>query len=113
MTWRVAVAAAIGALGFIIARQGLIELSRANTTFDPVHLDRVTSLAMGGIYRYTRNPMYVGMFVMLLGWAVFLASPWMLLGPLLFAPFITRFQILPEERVLRAKAYRAQVRRWV
>ena len=63
--------------------------------------------------------MYVGFAAMLVGWAVCLAAPWSLLGPVAFVLFTDRFQIVPEERVMRAKfggaydEYRATVRRWM
>jgi protein-S-isoprenylcysteine O-methyltransferase Ste14 len=63
--------------------------------------------------------MYVGLTLVLLGWAVFLSSAWALPGPVVFVLYITRFQIMPEERVLSAKfeeaytAYTTSVRRWL
>ena len=72
-----------------------------------------------GIYRITRNPMYVGLMLVLLGWAAFLASPVSLAGPVAFIAYITRFQIKLEERILLGKfgseykSYMLSVRRWV
>ena len=61
----------------------------------------LTLLALGyGVYRFTRNPMYLGMVLVLIGWAVFLASPITLIFVPLFVLYINRFQITPEERVL-------------
>ena len=63
--------------------------------------------------------MYLGLVLILLGLAVFLASPWALMGPVAFGAFITRFQIRPEERVLAERfgaaytEYCARVRRWL
>ena len=63
--------------------------------------------------------MYAGLAALLLAWAVYLAVPWAFLGPLAFVLAITRFQIVPEERVLLEKFgtayadYRRQVRRWL
>lgn len=91
----------------------------AHTTVDPLHPEKASHLVTGGIYRVSRNPMYLGFAILLLAWAVFLASPWMLLGVPAFMAFITRFQILPEERTLEAlfgdafRAYKADVRRWL
>ncbi len=107
------------ALGALVVVQGARTFWRNETTIDPVGLERASTLVTSGVFRFGRNPMYVGFAAMLLGWAVCLAAPWALLGPVAFVLFITRFQILPEERVMRAKfgrAYddsRAQVRRWV
>jgi protein-S-isoprenylcysteine O-methyltransferase Ste14 len=56
---------------------------------------------------------------MLVGWAVCLAAPWALVGPIAFVLFTNRFQIIPEERAMRDKFgqayedYQAQVRRWI
>ena len=63
--------------------------------------------------------MYLGLFFVLVAWAVFLSSAWALLGPLAFVLYINRFQIEPEERVLSAMfgldyaAYKSRVRRWL
>jgi len=78
-----------------------------------------TALVTSAAYHHTRNPMYLGLVAFLLAWAVYLAVPWTLIGPLAFVLFITRFQIIPEERVLLQKfgdaykAYQRQVRRWI
>jgi protein-S-isoprenylcysteine O-methyltransferase Ste14 len=76
-------------------------------------------LVTTGIYHHTRNPMYVGLLLVLLGWVSFLCSVIALLGLVAFVIYITRFQIVPEERVLLAKfgadyaEYLARVRRWL
>lgn len=63
--------------------------------------------------------MYVGVGLVLVAWAVFLSSVWALLGPVAFVLFITRFQIVPEERALARRfggeyaSYKARVRRWL
>jgi protein-S-isoprenylcysteine O-methyltransferase Ste14 len=81
--------------------------------------DKTSSLVTSGVYRFSRNPMYVGMLLILTAWAVFLAVPLTLLGPLAFFLYLKRFQIEPEERVMgeifgaEFSAYRAQVRRWL
>lgn len=92
---------------------------RARTTIDPVRIEGASSLVTGGIYRRSRNPMYVGLALLLTCCAVWLAVPWLLLGPAAFVAYVTRFQILPEERALQAKfgedyaRYRSTVRRWL
>jgi len=117
--WRIGVAGAIALLGLIFGASGFLAFGRAKTTIDPVNIDRASSLVTGGIFRFTRNPMYVGFTLLLLGWAVYLAAPWAFAGPVAFVLFITRYQILPEERVMLSKFgsayadYQARVRRWL
>jgi protein-S-isoprenylcysteine O-methyltransferase Ste14 len=104
-------------IGFSLA--GVISFRRAKTTVNPLRPETTSSLVRSGIYRSTRNPMYVGMLFALIGWAVFLTSGWALLGPLAFILFINRFQIDPEERTLATlfgaefAAYKEKVRRWL
>jgi protein-S-isoprenylcysteine O-methyltransferase Ste14 len=91
----------------------------ARTTINPVAVDRASTLVTTGVYRLTRNPMYVALALLLCAWAAWLARPWALLGPAAFLLFIDRFQIVPEERALTAKfgdayvRYRRSVRRWL
>lgn len=78
-----------------------------------------SQLVTEGLYRYTRNPMYVGMLVMLLGWALYLGS----LSPLFILPLfiwvINTQQIFPEEAFLTKKfgesyrIYLQAVPRWL
>lgn len=106
-------------LGFSVSALGVVAFRQAKTTINPVNPEAASSLVTNGIYCYTRNPMYVGFAVLLMGWAVYLAVPWVLLGPIAFALYTTRFQIIPEERVLNAKfgqeysEYQEKVRRWL
>lgn len=112
---------AIGLLsaGGIIAAAGVVACRRAKTTVNPLKPEKASSLIIAGPYYYTRNPMYVGMLFVLVGWAVYLSN----LAALLFTPafilYMNRFQIEPEERALTARfpreypAYRGKVRRWI
>ena len=116
---RISVALAIAAVGVAFSVLGVIGLRRAKTTVNPTKPAASSSLVSSGVYSLTRNPMYLGLLFVLVSWAVFLSSPWALLGPLLFATYIGRFQIAPEERVLSGlfgaayPAYKARVRRWL
>jgi protein-S-isoprenylcysteine O-methyltransferase Ste14 len=116
---RLLVAAFLFATGVAVALGGVASFRRARTTVNPLKPETTAALVVTGVYSFTRNPMYLGMVLVLLAWAVFLASPWSLAGPALFALYITRFQIVPEERVLAGlfgetfAAYRKRVRRWV
>jgi protein-S-isoprenylcysteine O-methyltransferase Ste14 len=117
--WRIGVALVIAAIGAAFDVAGIIAFARAKTTVNPMKPENSAAVVSSGVYRITRNPMYVGMALFLLAWAVFLASPWVLFGPLVFAAYITRFQIKPEERALAARfgaefaSYQARVRRWL
>lgn len=116
---RVTVALVFAATGFVVMLSGVVAFRRASTTVNPLKPEAATSLVIAGVFRYTRNPMYVGMTAVLIGWAVWLAAPLALLGPVIFVLFINRFQIVPEERVLAElfgpafAEYRARVRRWL
>ena len=119
LAWRIGVALAVAAVGACFDVAGILAFRREKTTVNPMKPEKSAALVSSGVYRITRNPMYVGMVFILLAWAVYLASPWALFGPLAFAAYITRFQIKPEERVLAARfgdefaSYTARVRRWL
>jgi len=112
-------APAIAALGIGIALAGVVEFRRADTTVNPHKPQNSSRLVTSGIYRYTRNPMYLGIAVVLLAWAAWLGSAWSLPGIAMFAAYLTRFQIIPEERTLlrifgtEFEDYRKRVRRWI
>lgn len=92
---------------------------KAHTTVNPLHPDKTRQLVTTGLYRYTRNPMYLGLLFILLGWAIYLGvlSPFLLLPA--FVWLITYMQILPEEAILRSKFgqvytdYQQRVARWL
>ena len=117
-TVRLALAGALAVTGVGFDLLGLLAFFRSQTTINPLRPAKASALVTGGIYRITRNPMYVGLAFLLTGWAAWLGSLWPFLGPALFVAYITRFQIAPEERILRRKfgefdAYAARVRRWL
>ena len=113
------VAAALLGVGLAFDVLGLVAFRRARTTVNPLRPQRASSLVMEGVYRRTRNPMYVGMVFVLAAFAVLLAAPVALLGPVGFVGYITRLQIKPEEQVLLRlfgddyRAYCARVPRWL
>ena len=116
---RVPLAIALAVIGAAFDLSGLVAFRRARTTVNPMRPQSTSSLVDRGVYRLTRNPMYVGLAFMLCGWAVFLWSWWALPGPFAFAAYVDRFQIVPEERALSAlfgadyMAYKNRVRRWL
>lgn len=113
------VGAVLAAAGVAVAVAGVITFRRARTTVDPLHPDRSASLVTQGVYRISRNPMYVGFVALLLGLAVALSSITGATIALAAALYLDRFQIRPEERILQRRfgaafdRYRASVRRWL
>ncbi len=113
------IAALIALLGASISMAGVITFKRARTTVDPRKPADASVLVTSGIYRVSRNPMYLGVLFVLIGWALFLGSALALICAFLFVPYITRYQIRPEERVLQARfgdafaSYTKRVRRWI
>lgn len=116
---RFAAASAIALVGLGISAAGVLSFRRARTTLDPTNPEAASVLVISGIYRITRNPMYLGLALVLVAWAVFLSSAWALLGPAAFVLQMGRFQIAPEERALSKlfgneyADYQARVRRWL
>lgn len=106
---------AAGAIGIA----GVRAFGRARTTVNPLQPEKASALVTSGIYRRTRNPMYVALAIALLGWALWLQHPLALLGVAAFVAWIDRFQIAPEERALHAlfgtefERYCGEVRRWL
>lgn len=116
---RLVSATAVAALGAFFCIAGIVSFRRAKTTVNPLRPGSASSLVDSGIYRITRNPMYLGFALFLVAWAVCLASPAALLGVAAFVLYIDRFQIQPEERALAAlfgeafERYRRAVRKWI
>ena len=116
---RLTLAFALALCGVAIAVAGSRAFRRAKTTSNPLQPQRASTLVTGGIYQFTRNPMYVGVALVLLGVSVWLWWWPALLGPVAFIGYISRFQVRPEERALADKfgaeyqAYCERVRRWV
>ena len=112
-------AIAIAALGVFVCVAGVLEFRRARTTVNPMNPVAASSLVARGVYRYSRNPMYLGFAVMLTGWAVFLGNVLSLPVIVVFIGYLNRFQIGPEERAMETRfgpefdAYRSKVRRWI
>ena len=111
--------ASLSVIGAATCLSGVISFRRAKTSVNPTKPYATSSLVVSGIYKYTRNPMYLGFLLLLLGWATFLSNlaPFALLPA--FVVYMNHFQIRPEERALGSlfaqeyHAYHARVRRWI
>jgi protein-S-isoprenylcysteine O-methyltransferase Ste14 len=106
-------------LGLFLDSGGLLSFIRSKTTINPINIEKASALVTGGVYRFTRNPMYLGMAFLLTALAIWLQTPLAFVGPVLFVGYITRFQIIPEERALQKLFgqeyldYSQRVRRWL
>jgi protein-S-isoprenylcysteine O-methyltransferase Ste14 len=118
------VLAAIGAGLFlagsaVVGLAGIVAFRRAGTTVNPLRPESSSALVIDGIYRHTRNPMYLALLMLLFAWGIALANPWSMLCAWMFIPYMNRFQILPEERAMLQRfgpafqRYAAHVRRWI
>ncbi len=98
---------------------GIYCFKKANTSVDPVNPNKSSVLVDFGIYKFTRNPMYLGFAIMLLAMAIKMQTLIALLWLLVFVLYMTRFQIKPEEQALTKifgdayVGYCQRVRRWV
>ncbi len=102
-----------------MAVAGVREFRRASTTVNPLTPAAASAMVRSGIYRHTRNPMYLGMLLVLAGWAAWLASVAAVAVLPAFVLYMNRLQIEPEERALASlfgsdfEDYRRSVRRWL
>jgi len=116
---QILLAAVFPVAGLAIMLIAVLAFSRADTTINPHHPDKANKLVISGLYRVTRNPMYLGMALVLIGWTIWLGHLLAVIPVIGFIWFITRFQIKPEEVVLKQKfgaefeAYMGRVRRWI
>ena len=114
-----ALAVGLGVIGMSLGVMGVTQFRIAQTTPNPQALEKVSSLVTSGIYRYSRNPMYLGLVLILLGWAFYLSHFLAFVLLPVFILYMTRFQIQPEEQMMARKfgktyqAYLNKVRRWI
>ena len=116
---RLGAAIVLACVGLTFGCAAMIWFVRAKTTMNPTRPGAASTLVTGGVFRYTRNPMYLSLLLYLLAWAAYLSSWLALLFVPAFVLYINEFQIKPEERALSAlfgaqyASYRARVRRWL
>lgn len=119
LPWQSAVMWLITLPGMAITLFGAGAFHHANTTVDPTRPEMASSLVITGIYRYSRNPMYLGFLLVLAGWGMHISNLLAFVALPVYVMYMTRFQILPEERALLARFgaaysdYQRSVRRWL
>jgi len=105
--------------GFFILVSAVRLFRKDKTTVNPLSPEQATKLVTDGIFKYSRNPMYLGMAFILGSIAVFFNLLGGIILIALFCTYITKFQIIPEERAMRYifsddfDKYTKETRRWV
>lgn len=116
---RLTMVAALAVLGLLLNLWPKFAFGRAGTTVNPLRPATSRVLVTTSLHRMSRNPMYLGHVVLLVAWACWLRHPAALVGVPLYMAYVTRYQIVPEERALAATfgdvyaTYRMRVRRWL
>ena len=109
----------LGAVGGALFVAAGVPFLQRRTTINPMRPENASRLITDGVYRLSRNPIYLADALLLLAWGLWLADGVALLLVPGFVAFITRFQVKAEERALQARfgrdysAYCAKVRRWL
>lgn len=117
--WRPVGGVACAVASGVIALAAFFTMRRARTTINPFEPARASQLVTSGPFRFTRNPLYLSLLLLLVGYALRLDAWFIWLAPVLFLAYVTRFQIQPEERALRQEfgsayeTYCGQTRRWL
>ena len=106
----------VGLLILIIPVSNFIKYK---TTIDPIKFKKVNKLITSGIYKYSRNPMYLGLLMIVISSSILYLNIYSVTTPFLFYWWINRFQIKREEIFLTEKfgkeylSYKTKTRRWI
>ena len=106
-------------IGIGVLVSAVASFRKQKTTVNPLDIEKASSLVISGVFKYSRNPMYLGMVFILLSIALQFNLIGGIILTLLFAIFITRFQIIPEEVVMEKlfkeefDSYKKKTRRWL
>ena len=105
--------------GILILINPIFKFIKSKTTIDPIKFKKVNKLISSGIYKYSRNPMYLGLLMIVISTSIFYLNIFSISTPFLFYFWINRFQIKREEIFLTEKfgkeysLYKAKTRRWI
>ena len=106
-------------IGILILITPIFKFIKSKTTIDPIKFKKVTRLITSGIYKYSRNPMYLGLLMIVMSTSIFYLNIFSITTPMLFYFWINRFQIKREEIFLTQKfgkeylSYKNKTRRWI
>ncbi len=105
--------------GLMILVSAVSLFKKKETTVNPMSPEKASSLVVDGVFKYTRNPMYLGMSVVLLSISIQFNLIGGLLIVCLFVAYITVFQIIPEEEAMEENfgeeylSFKKSTRRWI
>ena len=106
-------------IGILILLNPVLKFKKSKTTINPIKFKKVNKLVTSGIYKYSRNPMYLGLLMIVVSSSIFYLNIYSILTPLFFYLWINRFQIKREEVFLTEKfgedylSYKKKTRRWI
>jgi len=106
-------------IGMLILINPIFKFIKSKTTIDPIKFKKVNKLITSGIYKYSRNPMYLGLLMVVISTSIFYLNFFSITTPFLFYCWINRFQIKREEIFLAEKfgkeyiLYKTKTRRWI
>ena len=106
-------------IGVLILTNPIFKFIKSKTTIDPIKFKKVNKLITSGIYKYSRNPMYLGLLMIVISTSIFYLNIFSITTPFLFYLWINRFQIKREEIFLTEKfgreymSYKIKTRRWI
>ena len=106
-------------IGILILINPIFKFIKSKTTIDPIKFKKVNKLITSGIYKYSRNPMYLGLLMIVISTSIFCLNIFSIITPILFVCWINIFQIKREEIFLTEKfgkeylLYKTKTRRWI
>ena len=106
-------------LGILVFINPVLKFIKSKTTINPIQLEETNKLVTSGIFKYSRNPMYLGMLMIIISTSIFYLNIYSILTPFLFIFWINKFQIKREESFLAEKfgkeylSYKNKTRRWI
>ena len=106
-------------IGMLILINPIFKFKKSKTTIDPIKFKKVNKLITSGIYKYSRNPMYLGLLMLVTSTSIFYLNIFSITTPFFFYYWINRFQIKREEIFLTEKfgkeylLYKTKTRRWI
>ena len=106
-------------LGILVFINPVLKFIKSKTTINPIQFEETNRLVTSGIFKYSRNPMYLGMLMIIISTSIFYLNIYSILTPFLFVFWINKFQIKREEVFLTEKfgkeylSYKNKTRRWI